>query len=90
MTKPEVARSGSFGGSAGLMGIQYPYLVLTVPNMCIADQQQKYLGYPSFVTKTMSSLSGFNSVVVTHLEGMSCTEHEAAEIIQLLERGVIF
>lgn len=90
MFKPAVQRSGGFGASSGLMGIQSPYLILTVPRMCIPGDQNKYIGYPSFVTKVMSDLSGFNSVQVTHLNNMSCTAEEADEIIALLSEGVIF
>ena len=90
MVKPDVSRSGSFGGSAGLMGIQYPYLVLTIPRMCTPGRQNTYLGYPSFVTAALSSVVGFASVEITHLEGMSATDEEVSEIIGLLEEGVIF
>jgi hypothetical protein len=71
------------------MGIQYPYLVLTVPRMAIPGQQNTFIGYPSFVTKTIGDLTGYCSIDVTHLENMTCTEDEAAEIISLLSEGVI-
>ena len=90
MVKPDISRSGSFGGSAGLMGIQYPYLVLTVPRMCTPGDQQKQEGYPSFVTKTLGQLAGYNQVQVKRLEGMTCTANETTEILTLLEGGVIF
>lgn len=90
MYKPAIQRSGGFGSSSGLMGIQKPYLILTVPRMCVPGEQNKYIGYPSFVTKVMNTLSGFNSVQVTHLNNMSCTAEEADEIIALLSQGVIF
>lgn len=89
MVKPEIGRSGSFGGSGGLMGIQYPYLVLTVPRMCIPGQQNTYVGYPSYVTKTIGDLTGFTSIDVTHLNNMTCTQAETDEIISLLSEGVI-
>lgn len=90
MVKPEIGRSGSMGGSAGLMGIQYPYLILTVPRMAHPAQQNKFIGYPSFVTLEMSDCIGYTEINVTHLEGMTCTDGEADEIIRLLEKGVIF
>ncbi len=90
MAKPDIARSGDFGGSAGLMGIQYPYLVLTVPRMCTPEDQNIYIGYPSCITKEMSELSGYTEIQVSHLSGMSCTSGEADEIIALLGGGVIF
>lgn len=88
--KPDVQRSGGFGGSSGLMGHQIPYLILTVPRMCVPGSQNTYIGYPSFITRTMSELSGYTSVEVSHLEGMSCTQAEADIIISALSEGVIF
>lgn len=90
MIKPHVGRSGAVGGSAGLMGYQMPYLVLTIPHMCIPGDQNKYMGYPSFITMFMSDLTGYTEINVTHLENMSCTDAEAAEILSLLSSGVIF
>lgn len=89
MLKPEIGRSGSFGGAGGLMGIQYPYLVLTVPRMCIPGQQNTFIGYPSFVTKTIGDLEGYTSIDVSHLNNMPCTQAETDEIISLLGEGVI-
>lgn len=90
MTKPEISRSGSFGGSAGLMGIQYPYLILETPRMCIPGQQNKFIGYPSFMTVQLNALSGYNEIEINHLNNMTCTGAEADEIINLLQSGVIF
>ena len=90
MAKPQISRSGSFGGSAGLMGIQYPFLVLTVPRMCTPKDQNIYLGYPSLITSQLGDVAGYAEVEVSHLAGMSCTEAEALEILDLLRRGVIF
>ena len=89
MIKPEVKRSGGFGGSAGLMAIQYPYLILTVPHMCIPGRQNTYIGYPSFVTKVLGELTGYTQIEVTHLNNMTCSDEEAADIISLLKEGVI-
>lgn len=88
--KPEVQRSGGFGGSSGLMGHQIPFLILTVPRLCVPGKQATYIGYPSFITRTMGELEGYNAVEVSHLEGMSCTQAEADMIIAALAEGVIF
>lgn len=90
MVKPDIGRSGGMGGSAGLMGIQYPYLILTVPRMAKPADQNKYIGYPSFVTLTMGDCTGFTRIEVTHLEGIPATQGELEEIVGLLAEGVIF
>ena len=90
MVKPSVVRSGGIGGTAGLMGIQYPYLILTVPRMCTPGEQNKLRGYPAYMTKTMSDLSGYNSIDVNHMENMTCTAEEIDEIVQIIGEGAIF
>ena len=90
MAKPNISRSGGFGGASGLMGIQYPFLVLTVPHMATPEKQNEYIGYPSFVTKTLGDIRGYAEVEITHLDGITGTNAEETEILQLLEGGVIF
>ena len=87
---PEVTRSGDFGGSGGLMSIQYPYLILTAPRMAMARMQNTYIGYPSFVTKQMGDLQGYTELQVNHLNNMTATDAEIDEILRLLAEGVIF
>lgn len=90
MSKLDVRRSGACGGSSGLMGIQKPYLIMTIPRLCAPGDQNVYRGYPSYMTVSLGSLRGFNSIEVNHLSGMTCTDAEADEIKTLLAEGVIF
>jgi hypothetical protein len=88
--KPEVEKSGAVSGAGGLLGVKRPYLIITRPNRNVARDQNKYIGYPTFKTITMKSLSGFNSVFDVHLDGIPATQEEIAEIAGLLKKGVIF
>lgn len=87
--KPQVERSGSMGGTAGMMGIQVPYLILTRPRQALPDEQNQYTGYPSYITSTLGDLTGWTTVSEIHLEGVPCTEGEAEEIVNILKSGVI-
>lgn len=89
MLKPEVEKSGAMSGGAAVLGIQYPYLIITRPIQCVPEDQNNYTGYPSFVTVTLGSESGWTVVQSIHLEGVSCTAAEKDEIMQLLTTGVI-
>ena len=88
--KPSVSRSGSLGGSGGFIAKQTPYIIRTVPNLVIPADQNKFIGYPSFVTTSLGSLTGYNEISSIHLEGIPATGNELAEIETLLKGGVIF
>lgn len=87
--KPTVEKSGAMGGTGGLLGIQTPYLILTRPRQALPENQNRYTGYPSFITSTLSSLSGYTEVESCHLQGITATEQEINEIENLLKKGVI-
>ena len=88
--KPSVSRSGSLGGSGGFIAKQTPYIIRTVPNLVIPADQNKFIGYPSFVTTSLGNLTGYNEISSIHLEGIPATGNELSEIETLLKGGVIF
>lgn len=85
--KPEVHRSGALGGSSGIMGIQTPYLIIEYPRLCKPKYQSKYLGYPSFITKTVGSVSGYTEWESIVLNGIPCTDEERRTIEDVLKGG---
>ena len=88
--KPDVEKSGSMSGTGGLMAIQTPYLILTRPRQAVPKNQNKYTGYPSFITKSLGSLKGYTEVDMIRLNGMGgATDEEISEINSLLKSGVI-
>ena len=89
-SKPTVERSGAMSSTGGLLGIQKPYLILTRPKQALPENQNKYTGYPSFITMKLADCSGYTEIDSIHLENMSCTDEEAQEIENLLKSGVIF
>ena len=89
-SKPTVERSGAMSSTGGLLGIQKPYLILTRPKQALPENQNKYTGYPSFITMALSDCTGYTEIDSIHLENMSCTDEEAQEIESLLKSGVIF
>lgn len=89
-SKPTVERSGAMSSTGGLLGIQKPYLILTRPKQALPENQNKYTGYPSFITMALSDCTGYTEIDSIHLENMICTDEEAQEIENLLKSGVIF
>ena len=87
--KPRVSQSGNLSGSNGLLGIQTPYIFMERPRLCVPASQNAYTGYPSYITYTLGTLSGFTQVQDVKLNGIGCTEEERNEILSLLREGVI-
>lgn len=87
--KPSVEHSGNMGGMGGMMGVKTPFLIITRPQQAIPGQQNKYTGYPAFVTKELNDLEGYTEIEEIHLENIPGTEQEITEIYNLLRSGVI-
>lgn len=88
--KRSVSHGGAMGGSGGFMGIQVPYFILTRPSLCLPEFQNDFIGYPSFTTVKLSSLSGFTRVREIHFEYMGATTAELEELERILKEGVLF
>lgn len=87
--KPSIERSGAIGSTGGLLGVQKPYLIFTRPRQARPAGQNRYTGYPSFITEDLSTLTGWTQIQAIHLEGIPCTSEELSEIESLLKSGVI-
>ena len=87
--KPTINRSGSITSNVGVLGTQKPYLIFTVPRSCLPKGQNKYLGYPAFMTSKVSELKGYTEIESIRLNNMSCTDAEKNEIEAILKEGAI-
>ena len=87
--KPSVAHSGSIGGGAGIMGVNYPYLIFNTPHVSIPSQQRHYTGYPSNQIAKLSALKGFNVIQAINLSVSGANDSEMNEIENILKGGVI-
>ena len=87
--KPSVAHSGSIGGGAGIMGVNYPYLIFNTPHVSIPSKQRHYTGYPSNQIVKLSALKGFNVIQAINLSVSGANDSEMNEIESILKGGVI-
>lgn len=88
-SKTQVQKSGNMGGTSGLLGEQTPYLIIERPKQSMPIDYMKFVGYPSNITSVLSALTGYTEVESVHLEGITATDTEKAEILKLLQEGVI-
>lgn len=84
-----VNHSGAFSGNAGAMGVKIPYLIITRPQTCLADNFPDFDGYPANKTTTLSECSGFVKCETCHIENVPATDAELSEIEMLLKDGII-
>lgn len=87
--KTRVERSGTIGASTGSMGVQYPYIIRTIPRQSLPANQMypKLNGYPANLAGPLSKYSGFTAVESIKLETQA-TEEEKEMIISMLRGGV--
>lgn len=87
--KPSIEKSGSMSGTGGMLAVQTPYLILTRPRQAVPSGQNQFMGYPSFITENLGSISGYTEIESIHLENIPATGQELSEIESLLKEGVI-
>lgn len=88
--KPRIERSGAMNGVTGFLGQLRPYIIRTIPEAYIPNDQNKFIGYPSYVSVNLGSLTGYNEIASIHLENIPATGDELSELESILKGGVIF
>lgn len=88
--KPTVEKSGSMSGTGGMMAVQKPYIILTRPQQALPRSQNSFMGYPAFKTVYLGSVEGYTEIESIHLTNIPGTDTEIAELMELLQKGVIF
>ena len=87
--KPDFQRSGSCAGSAGMIGVQTPFVVIERPRFSVPNKIQQYAGQTSNITMYLGDCRGYTAVDFVHLDGLNATADEITEIEDLLYKGVI-
>ena len=89
LLSPQVSHSGAVSGSAGCMGVQYPFVIREAVRFHSTDGFQTVSGYPSYYYKQLSTVSGYTTVVDVHLKNIPATQGEIDEIESILKEGAI-
>lgn len=86
--KGHVQHSGSISGSAGMLGIKTPYIIIEFPNQSLADNYKHFVGYPSNISGKLSTFSGYTECEQVIPTGFTGTDDELAELLEALKGGV--
>ena len=89
MSKTNYQRSGGLGANTAYMGIKVPYITVYVPNQCLPEDQNSFIGYPSYITSRLGSQRGYTEVYKSHIHASGASDEEVIEIENLLANGVI-
>ena len=84
-----IERGSDLTPNAGVLGLLTPYIILHRPVQSLPANFGHFKGYPSNITRTLSSVSGYTEVSYIHLDGVPATDAEKEEIYALLKSGVI-
>lgn len=87
--KGSTQRSGDFSGNVGSLGNRSAYLIISRPQVMLADRFPAYQGKPTNYTTTVGACSGFIKCKVDHIENVNATDSELAEIDTLLQQGIL-
>lgn len=87
-SKQHIQRSGNLGGSAGIMSVQTPYVIIERPRLSVPNNMQHFVGQTSNIANTLGYVSGFTMVEYVHIENCPGTAEEISEIESLLRQGV--
>lgn len=87
--KPSFTRSGSISSNIGVLGVQKPYIIYTVPNVSLPENNNKFFGYPLNMTTTLDELTGFTVVDEIRLDGLEVSEEERDRLREILKGGVV-
>lgn len=88
-SKPSVQRSGNLGGSAGILSIMTPYVIVERPRLSVPNNVQHYVGQTSNITMSLGGCHGFTMCEYVHIDNVSATTEEITEIELMLKQGVI-
>lgn len=88
--KPDYQRAGNIGGCHGLMGVQIPYVICTLPNSIEPSTFKELHGYVSKKSMRIGDVSGFLSanVDMEKLNNINCTDTEKQMLQTALASGI--
>ena len=89
-TPTPVQHSGTLAGNHGMLGVQFPYVTLSRPNVTAPSSVRHDEGLKSSMTGKIGDMRGFIKMQTVHIEGVNGTQAEKDEIEKILKEGILY
>ncbi len=86
--KGQISHTGTISGSAGILGVKVPYVIMEFPNQSLADNYKHFVGYPSNLSGKLRDFTGYTECEQVVPVGFTGTDDELAELLDALKGGV--
>ena len=86
----DMPQSNAYTASGSFLSVRRPFLMIERSVSHYSKTYQKEIGIPSNISRKLSTVRGFAIVGDIHLDGITATDQEKAELETLLSKGVIF
>ena len=88
-SKIDRERAGNFGAGTALMAQLQPYIEILRPIQQLPRNYTHFNAYPSYMTAQLVNLSGWTEIQDIYIDDIDCTEPERADLLALLQSGII-
>ena len=86
--KERIQISGSLSTAHGILINDKPFLMIERPDTEIPENYDKLKGYTSNISMKLSETSGYTKISDIKLDGLSCTDAEKEELLNMMQNGI--
>lgn len=86
--KERIQISGSLSTAHGILINDKPFLMIERPDTEIPENYASLKGYTSNISMKLSETTGFTKISDIKLDGLSCTDAEKEELLNMMQNGI--
>ena len=86
--KERIQISGSLSTAHGILINDKPFLMIERPDTEIPENYAGLKGYTSNISMKLSETTGFTKISDIKLDGLSCTDAEKEELLNMMQNGI--
>ena len=86
--KERIQISGSLSTAHGILINDKPFLMIERPDTEIPENYAGLKGYTSNISMKLSETSGYTKIADIKLDGLSCTDAEKEELLNMMQHGI--